>query len=135
MIEDENHPEWQAVELAIGQQVANVFAAEGLTSKAIEIAQELCDSATKKAREHGLRFPDMVVCYFLPSRVVRVYDRDADHARKQTYIVRLTRDYPQMDAQEIALAFKRAWPDYRPHVEDLRASLKGPVQFPEEKKP
>jgi hypothetical protein len=131
MIEDENHPEWQAVELALAQQVATLFAERGFDLPTIEIAQELCDSATKKARERGLRFPDMVVCYFIHSRAVRIYDRDATHERKQSYIVRLTRDYPRMSAQEIADAFRRAWPDYRPHIEEKQSMLKGPIVFPE----
>jgi hypothetical protein len=123
MIDDENNPEWQAVELEIGKQCLGVFLDHGFTQTAQRIAQELCDDATRQARRRGLDFPDMVVVCYKQSRQVRIYRRDADHAMKQRYIVRISRACPEMKAAEIAEAFREAWPDYRPEVEDKLATM------------
>ena len=124
MIDDEMHPEWQAIELAIGQQCLGVFNQEGFNSQSQEIAQALCDSATKQARARGFDFPDMVVVCYKQSRAVRIYRRDATHEMKQRYTVRIIRDYPRILPFEIVDAIKQAWPDYSPGVEEKLADNK-----------
>lgn len=130
MIDDETHPEWQAVQRALMDQLAAIALTSPFNQRTIDQLQELCNDATQKARAHGLAFPDMIVVYFRGHNLIRVYDREADHAKRQQYIVQLVRDVPDMRAEEIADGFKRAWPDYDPTAEEKLASLKGPLAFP-----
>jgi len=122
MIDDQNHPEWQAIEEALAKQALAIRVTNGFCGRTIEMIQELCDDARRKAWINGVAFPRCVVVYFLQSQQIRIFDRDADHARKQGYIVRLIRD--GIEPADIADGFKRAWPDYKPDVAERKASMK-----------
>jgi hypothetical protein len=135
---DESNPEFLAIKKAIFEQAIVLANMEGFTARTMQRLQELCDDATKKARQHNVGFPDCVVTYFYPSHVVRIYDREADHKTIQRYIVTLARqmisgECPKMSMNELAAGFRRAFPNYKPMVEEMndivnRQKQKGKTQ-------
>jgi len=134
MIIDENHPEFAAVRKALFEQVALIASRNPFNQRTIEMLQQLCDDATAKAKRHGIAFPDCIVAYFRGANLVRIYDREATHERRQQYIVQLIREAPGLAPEEIAAGFKRAWPDYNPRADEKKVSLKGPLIYPKETK-
>lgn len=132
MITDEDHPEFAAVRHALFEQAAILAANNPFTLRTIQMLQQLCDDATAKARTRGIAFPDCIVAYFRGHNLIRIWDREATHQKRQQYLVQLVREVPGLHPREIAAAFRRAWPDYRPEIEEKLASLKGPLTFPGE---
>lgn len=112
MNDDENHPEYVAVLEALAQQAATLAVNEGFHLRTIERVQELCNSATAKAKAHGLALPDMIVAYFMESRQISIYRKDADDARIAHYINVLIKT--GLQPVDIADGIKRAFPDYKP---------------------
>lgn len=117
MIEDETHPEYVAIKNALFGQIAMIAAREPLTTYLILGLQQICDSATKQAKAHGIGFPDMIVAWFFPSRLVRVYRRDADAKLVQDYVNILIRDAPELKYWELHVGFSRTFPAYK--IEDF----------------
>lgn len=127
MIDDENHPEWVAVTKALFEQIVVLCEmSEGITNQLIDGLEELCRSATAKARAHGLDYPDVIVMYMLKARLVRVYRRDATAQMINSYIVTLIREMREnnvpLEAGDLAAGFRRAFPHY--HPDDVLAKIK-----------
>jgi len=112
MNDDENHPEYLAVRNALFGQLAMMAAHEPFTKRLMERLQELCDSATRQARQRGLDFPDMIVLYFKPSRLVRIYRRDADKKLLDMYIRILIKEAPELGYRQLRAGFKRGFPAF-----------------------
>lgn len=120
MIDDESHPEWQAVQKAVFEQVATLANMRSFGSRLIEELQMLCDDATAKAKAHGIEFPDMIVFYMVHSRIVRVYRRDATDQMIQIYVLNLIREMQAeerpINAKELSDSFRRAFPHHHPEA-------------------
>ena len=112
MIDDEEHPEWLAVRNALFGQVATIAAMHPFNKRLIEMLQELCNDCTKKAKARGLEFPDMIVCYFRQTRLVRIYRRDATGPMIDTYARTLLKEAPETEWWELKQGFRRAVPKH-----------------------
>lgn len=77
---------------------------------------EMVHSFAVGKRLQGVDFPQLTAIVLPARRHIRLARRELDHVGIQNHIRSLINLWPDLRAEEIAPAIKRAWPSYDPSV-------------------